>query len=136
MFQSVFILLLVSDWKFMPLASSWRGKPFQYLTSLDCPVVYFSAMNLQKVLVKATNLIASFEVLGGNVTAIFSWDISMTSSHQQLTGYQVTWAEVISTNRNYNVKLPRTLISQSQILPPVSEVTLLNYTMWKIKSEK
>lgn len=105
----------------MPLASSWRGKTFQYLTSFDCPVVYFSAMKLQKVLVKPTNLIASFEVLGGNVTAIFSWDISMTSSHQQLTGYQVTWAEVISTNRNYNVKLPRTLISQSQILPPVSE---------------
>uniref|UniRef100_A0A3Q2WAJ6 Anosmin 1a n=1 Tax=Haplochromis burtoni TaxID=8153 RepID=A0A3Q2WAJ6_HAPBU len=95
-------------------------------TPVNCPRETGEA---NKVLVKPTNLIASFEVLGGNVTAIFSWDISMTSSHQQLTGYQVTWAEVISTNRNYNVKLPRTLISQSQILPPVSEVTLLNYTM-------
>ncbi|CAI5637702.1 unnamed protein product [Oreochromis niloticus] len=93
-------------------------------TPVNCPRE--TAVNLQKVLVKPTNLIASFEVLGGNVTAIFSWDISMTSSHQQLTGYQVTWAEVISTNRNYNVKLPRTLISQSQILPPDGNVLVVS----------
>ncbi|XP_035768816.1 anosmin-1a [Neolamprologus brichardi] len=93
-------------------------------TPVNCPRE--TAVNLQKVLMKPTNLIASFEVLGGNVTAIFSWDISMTSSHQQLTGYQVTWAEVISTNRNYNVKLPRTLISQSQILPPDGNVLVVS----------
>uniref|UniRef100_A0A3Q4HCM0 Anosmin 1a n=1 Tax=Neolamprologus brichardi TaxID=32507 RepID=A0A3Q4HCM0_NEOBR len=92
-------------------------------TPVNCPRETGEA---NKVLMKPTNLIASFEVLGGNVTAIFSWDISMTSSHQQLTGYQVTWAEVISTNRNYNVKLPRTLISQSQILPPDGNVLVVS----------
>lgn len=83
--------------------------------------MYLSVVMPQKVLVKAANLTASFEVLHGNVTAIFGWDVSMASHHQRLTGYQVTWAEVIPTNRNCNTKLPHTVISQSLILPPVSE---------------
>ncbi|KAK9523789.1 hypothetical protein VZT92_017683 [Zoarces viviparus] len=72
-----------------------------------------TAVSPQRVLVKAANLTASFEVSGGNVTAIFSWDLSTAPPHQQLTGYQVTCAEVISTHRHNNDK-----VSQSQILPP------------------
>ncbi|XP_059184244.1 anosmin-1a isoform X2 [Centropristis striata] len=79
----------------------------------------------QKVLVKAANLTASFEVWGGNVTAIFSWDTPTALANQQLTGYQVTWAEVIPTNRNKNNKLPHSLISQSQILPPDGNVLVV-----------
>lgn len=79
-------------------------------------------VSLWKDLVKAANLTASFEAQGGNVTAIFSWDLSIAPPHQQLTGYQVTWAEVTPTNRHNNNKLTHNLISQSQILPLVSAV--------------
>lgn len=82
------------------------------------------AVTPQKVLVKAANLTASFEVRGGNVTAIFSWDLSSAPPHHRLTGYQVTWAEVISTTLHNNNKLPHSLISQSQILPPVSTAAI------------
>lgn len=88
--------------------------------------VPLSAPSPQKVLVKVANLTASFEVLAGNVTAIFSWNLSRVSLRQQLTGYQVTWAEVIPSNHRSNNKLPHSLISQSQILPPVS--TTINYS--------
>jgi len=70
---------------------------------------------------KAVNLTASFDIRGGNVSAIFSWDLSMTQPHQQLTGYQVTWVEVILTDHHNSNKQPHSLIPQSQILPPVSE---------------
>ncbi|XP_028254076.1 anosmin-1-like isoform X1 [Parambassis ranga] len=83
----------------------------------------------QKVLAKASNLTASFQVLGGNVTSVFSWDLSAVKSHQQLTGYQVTWAEVIPPTINChgnNYKLPRGLISQSQILPPDSNILMVS----------
>ncbi|KAG7236073.1 hypothetical protein INR49_001352 [Caranx melampygus] len=53
--------------------------------SISCPG---ETVSPQKVLVKAANLTASFEVLGGNVTAIFSWDLSRVPLHQQLTGFQ------------------------------------------------
>ncbi|XP_071381897.1 anosmin-1-like [Centroberyx affinis] len=75
----------------------------------------------QKVLAKAENLTASFEVRGGNVTAVFSWDLSAARPDRQLTGYQVTWAEVPTADRHSkddNNKLPHSLISQSQILSP------------------
>ncbi|KAM9334048.1 anosmin-1a [Symphorus nematophorus] len=88
------------------------------------------AVSSQKVLVKAANLTASFEVRGGNMTAVFSWDLSTAPPHQQqqLTGYQVTWAEVIPTNRhnNNNNKLPHSLISQSQILPPDAKILVVS----------
>ncbi|XP_058510025.1 anosmin-1a isoform X2 [Solea solea] len=85
----------------------------------------------QKVLVKAANLTAAFELHGDNVTAIFSWDSSEALAHQQLTGYQVTWAELVPTSRrnknnNNNNKLPHGLISQSQILPPDSKVVVVS----------
>ncbi|CAJ1087158.1 anosmin-1a isoform X1 [Xyrichtys novacula] len=78
-----------------------------------------------KVLVKPINLTAAFEVRGGNMTAIFSWDLSPPPYYQQLTGYQVTWAEVIQTNRPNSNKLPHSLISQSQILPPEANVLVV-----------
>lgn len=79
-----------------------------------------SAASHQKVTVKAANLTASFEVQGSNMTAVFSWDASTALPHQRLTGYQVTWAEIIPTTRHTGIQLPHSLISQSQILPPVS----------------
>ncbi|KAM9328467.1 anosmin-1a [Pholidichthys leucotaenia] len=80
----------------------------------------------RKVLLKAANLTASFEVRGGNVTTIFRWDLSTPLSHQQLTGYQVTWSEVIPTNRHNNIQLSHSLISQSQILPPDGNVLVVS----------
>ncbi|XP_068612470.1 anosmin-1a [Brachionichthys hirsutus] len=68
---------------------------------------------------KATNLTASFDVQGRNIKAIFSWDLSGAAGpHRHATGYQVTWAEVIPANRHKSYKLPRSLVAQSQILPP------------------
>ena len=101
-----------------------------YYKFLNPQLCFPSAVSPQKVLVKPVNLTASFEVRGGNLTAIFSWDLSTVLRHQQLTGYQVTWAEVIPTNRHNNNKLPHSLISQSQILPPVSDVTNCQCCVW------
>lgn len=108
------------------------------LSTIPAPVLFnlltalLSAASPQKVLMKAANLTASFEVRGNNVTAIFSWDLSQAAPHHKLTGYQVTWAEVIPTNRHNNDnKLPHSLISQSQILPPVSAwETVVEYQYW------
>ncbi|XP_026217181.1 anosmin-1a isoform X2 [Anabas testudineus] len=91
--------------------------------SIACPRETASP---QKVLMKAANLTASFEVRDSNVTAIFSWDLSQAAPHQQLTGYQVTWTEVVPTNRHNNNKLPHSLISQSQILPPDGSVLVVS----------
>jgi len=79
-----------------------------------------SAVVLPKVLVRAENLTAAFSVYMGNVTGLFSWVVAMPQPPQQVTGYQVTWAEVITESRINN--LPNSLISQSQILPPVSHI--------------
>ncbi|XP_041821744.1 anosmin-1-like [Chelmon rostratus] len=103
-----------------PSCATIQAKSPQLVT---CPV---DKVSPQKVLVKAANLTASFEVQGSNMTAIFGWDLSTASPHQQLTGYQVTWAEVIPTNRHNNNKLPHSLISQSQILPPDDNVLIVS----------
>lgn len=73
---------------------------------------------------EVVNLTASFRAHRDNVSAIFSWDLAMTLSNQQLLGYQATWTEVASPRRHSSRKLPHSLISQSQILPPVSKLTL------------
>ncbi|XP_019128685.2 anosmin-1a isoform X1 [Larimichthys crocea] len=107
---------------FTPSCASIQAKSPKPIT---CPGD--KAVSPQKVLVKATNLTASFEVRGGNMTAIFSWDLSVAPPHQQLTGYQVTWAEVIPTSHHSsNNKLPHSLISQSQILPPDTNVLVVS----------
>ncbi|XP_041834499.1 anosmin-1a [Melanotaenia boesemani] len=85
-----------------------------------------TAVSSQKVLVKAVNLTASFQIRASNVSAIFSWDLSMKAPSQQLTGYQVTWMEVVPTSRHSSNKLPHSLISQSQILPPDANVLVVS----------
>uniref|UniRef100_A0A8C2IJQ5 Anosmin 1a n=1 Tax=Cyprinus carpio TaxID=7962 RepID=A0A8C2IJQ5_CYPCA len=77
-----------------------------------------------KVLVKAENLTAAFSVYMGNVTGLFSWVVAMPQPPQQVTGYQVTWAEVITESRRNN--LPNSLISQSQILPPERNILVVS----------
>nr|XP_055071574.1 anosmin-1 [Misgurnus anguillicaudatus] len=69
-----------------------------------------------KVLAKPVNLTAAFTFHGGNVTAHFLWRVSRPQTHQPITGFQVTWAEVTTESRQDG--LPNSIISQSQILPP------------------
>ncbi|XP_029558603.1 anosmin-1 isoform X1 [Salmo trutta] len=73
---------------------------------------------LPKVLAKSENLTASFSIHEGNVTGNFLWRVSQVLAHQRITGFQVTWAEVTTESRQNS--LPNSIISQSQILPPVS----------------
>lgn len=86
-------------------------------------VVFLLAASPMTIPMKAANLTASFEVRGANVTAVFSWDLWRTAPNQPLMGYQVTWVEIIPTN-HHNNKLHHSLISQSQILPPVSKLVV------------
>ncbi|KAM9836053.1 anosmin-1a [Aulostomus maculatus] len=76
--------------------------------------------NSPRALRRPANLTASFQLRGGNVTANFSWALPADPPHQLLTGYQVTWAEVMSTTWLNSNKLAPSLISQSQILAPDS----------------
>lgn len=73
-----------------------------------------------KVLVKPENLTATFSFHDGNVTARFLWRVTRVQPQQPVTGFQVTWAEVSSASRPNS--LPNSIISQSQILPPVSRL--------------
>ncbi|XP_005807891.1 anosmin-1-like [Xiphophorus maculatus] len=75
---------------------------------------------------KVVNLTASFRAHRDNVSAIFSWDLATTLSNQQLLGYQATWTEVASPRRHSSRKLPHSLISQSQILPPDGNVLIVS----------
>lgn len=79
---------------------------------------FFFSVAPPKVQVRAENLTAVFSVHDGNVTALFSWVVAVTRPSQQVTGYQVTWADVTAERRKTNQA--NSLISQSQILPPVS----------------
>lgn len=80
---------------------------------------YFStAPGLPKVLAKPENLTASFSINEGNITGNFLWRVSRVAPHQRITGFQVTWAEITTQSRQNS--LPNSIISQSQILPPVS----------------
>ncbi|XP_016345782.1 anosmin-1-like isoform X1 [Sinocyclocheilus anshuiensis] len=89
---------------------------------IPCSTV--SAVVPPKVLVKAENLTAAFSVYMGNVTGLFSWVVAMPQQPQQVTGYQVTWAEVITESRRNH--LPNSLISQSQILPPEHNILVVS----------
>lgn len=73
---------------------------------------------LAKVLAKPENLSASFVVQDVNITAHFSWKMAKANLYQPMTGFQVTWAEVTTESRQNS--LPNSIISRSQILPPVS----------------
>ncbi|KAM4560541.1 anosmin-1a [Odontesthes bonariensis] len=106
---------------FTPSCATIQAKSPKPLT---CPRE--TVVSAQIVSAKAVNLTASFDVRGGNVSAIFSWDLSMTQPHQQMTGYQVTWVEVVLSNHHNSNKRPHSLISQSQILPPDGNVLLVS----------
>lgn len=76
-----------------------------------------------KVLAKPENLTASFSISEGNITGSFLWRVSRVAAHQRITGFQVTWAEMTTESRQNS--LPNSIISQSQILPPVRPLLLL-----------
>lgn len=77
---------------------------------------------------KTANLTVSFEIWDGSVTGLFSWDVSTDPPHQPLTGYQVTWLELVPNTLRGN-KMPQSLISQSQILPPVSVANFYHFSI-------
>ncbi|KAL6481675.1 hypothetical protein MHYP_G00097550 [Metynnis hypsauchen] len=102
---------------FTPSCASIQGKSPKPIL---CPGEPAAA---PKVLARAENLTAAFSVHKGNVTGLFSWAVAMPRSPQQVTGYQVTWAEVTAESRKNN--LANSLISQSQILPPERNILVV-----------
>uniref|UniRef100_A0A8B9HQI3 Anosmin 1a n=1 Tax=Astyanax mexicanus TaxID=7994 RepID=A0A8B9HQI3_ASTMX len=99
---------------YTPSCTSLQGKSPKPILSTAPP----------KVLARAENLSAAFNVHKGNVTGLFSWVVAMPQSPQQVTGYQVTWAEVTAESRKNN--LANSLISQSQILPPERNILVVS----------
>lgn len=83
-----------------------------------------TAQGLPKVLAKPENLTASFSINESNITGSFLWRVSRVAPHQRITGFQVTWAEITTESRQNS--LPNSIISQSQILPPVSRLVFEN----------
>lgn len=74
---------------------------------------------------------ASFTTNEGNITGNFHWRVSRLAPHQRITGFQVTWAEITTESRQNS--LPNSIISQSQILPPVSLFLLKqNWSLAKV----
>ncbi|XP_028972323.1 anosmin-1a isoform X2 [Esox lucius] len=106
---------------FTPSCATIRAKSPKHIT---CPGQEGTPPPPPKVLARVENLSASFAVHKGNVTAVFTWDVSTPRPAQQLQGFQVTWAEVTSAGRHS--KLPNSLISQSQILPPERNVLVVS----------
>lgn len=84
-----------------------------------------TALVLPKVLAKPENLTALFSINEGNITGNFLWRVSRVAPHQRITGFQVTWAEITTASRQNS--LPNSIISQSQILPPVSQFDVFCY---------
>ncbi|XP_055370270.1 anosmin-1a isoform X2 [Betta splendens] len=84
-----------------------------------------AAASPQAVPARAANLTASFQVRSGNVTAAFSWDASPAGPRQRLSGYRVTWTEILPAGQPSGNKLPHSLVSQSQILPPDARVLVV-----------
>ncbi|MED6254438.1 Anosmin-1, partial [Ataeniobius toweri] len=97
---------------FTPSCATIRSKTHKHI---PCPGE--GASVLPKVLAKPENLTASFSMNDGNITGSFLWRVSRVAPHQRITGFQVTWAEINTESRQNS--LPNSIISQSQILPPV-----------------
>lgn len=85
---------------------------------LTSVIIFLFSVAPAKVQARAENLTAAFWLYDSNVTALFSWVVAVTQPPQQVTGYQVTWADV--TAERHKTNQANSLISQSQILPPVS----------------
>uniref|UniRef100_A0AAY4DTR7 Anosmin 1 n=1 Tax=Denticeps clupeoides TaxID=299321 RepID=A0AAY4DTR7_9TELE len=97
---------------FTPSCTTIRSKS---LKPIHCPGEG-AFTGTSKVTTKPENLTASFSIHEGNITGNFLWKVSRPQSHQRITGFQVTWAEVTTESRQNS--LPNSIISQSQILPP------------------
>lgn len=98
---------------------------FYFWPSNDINIIFFFCITvsvLPKVLAKPQNLTASFSINEGNITGSFLWRVSRVAPHQRITGFQVTWAEINTESRQNS--LPNSIISQSQILPPVRPIPL------------
>lgn len=93
----------------------WRHDPILFILTA-----------LPKVLATPENLTASFSISEGNITGSFLWGVSRMAPNQRITGFQVTWAEMTSESRQNS--LPNSIISQSQILPPVKQKCLISHT--------
>ncbi|KAJ8003593.1 hypothetical protein DPEC_G00149950 [Dallia pectoralis] len=106
---------------FTPSCATIRAKSPKHIA---CPGQEGTPPSTPKVPAKVENLRASFTVHTGNVTSVFTWDVSTPRPAQQLQGFQVTWAEVTYAGRDS--KLPNSLISQSQILPPERNVLVVS----------
>ncbi|XP_062866922.1 anosmin-1a [Trichomycterus rosablanca] len=101
-----------------PPCSAIQGKTFKPISCTG------EAVAPSKVQARAENLTAAFSIHGSNVTALFSWVVAVTRPPQQVTGYQVTWADVTAEKRKTNQA--NNLISQSQILPPERNILVVS----------
>lgn len=132
-FHSVISSSFIHNFVTWNISASWQSLLFsQVLFSSVCfeaepsaviviYLIFFSNPPApSKVLAKPVNLTAAFAFHDGNVTANFLWRVSRPQPHQPITGFQVTWAEVSTESRQNS--LPNSIISQSQILPPVSRL--------------
>lgn len=104
---------------------------FEQVTIVLTPPLCSAASTLPKVLAKPENLTASFSINEGNITGSFLWRVSKVAPRQRITGFQVTWAEINTESRQNS--LPNSIISQSQILPPVRSVTLKSDHSFSLK---
>ncbi|XP_076839207.1 anosmin-1a [Brachyhypopomus gauderio] len=108
----------VSTFFYTPACSAIQGKSPK---PIRCPGQPAAP---PKVHSRVENLTAAFSVQKANVTGLFSWVVATTQPSQQVTGFQVTWAEVAAESCRNN--LPNCLISQSQILPPERNVLVVS----------
>lgn len=109
--------MLLGWWVYLHFSSLMNEKLSNGQDHQGFSLSVLSARGPTKVSVKPENLTAVFSVHEGNITGSFFWKVSRTHPDQRVTGFQVTWAEVTTHSRQNS--LPNSLISQSQILPPV-----------------
>ncbi|KAJ8352629.1 hypothetical protein SKAU_G00241050 [Synaphobranchus kaupii] len=93
-----------------PPCSILRAKSRKYI---HCPEEEGAVL---KASAKPENITAAFSVREGNITGGFFWRLSTPRPHSRITGFQVTWAEITTDNRQNS--LSNSIISQSQIVPP------------------
>ncbi|XP_076158844.1 anosmin-1a [Alosa pseudoharengus] len=105
---------------YTPSCATLRAKSSKHI---PCPGDIMG-LSLPKTSARAENLTASFSVQQGNVTALFSWSVAPTRPPPPVTGFQVTWTEMMGEGRKNG--LPNSLVSQSQILPPDHRLLLVS----------
>lgn len=105
---------------YTPSCATLRAKSTKHIA---CPGDIIG-LSIPKTLARAENLTASFSVHQGNVTALFSWGVARTRPPPQVSGFQVTWMEVMGEERKTGQ--PNSLVSQSQILPADHRLLLVS----------